>query len=144
MVIKKVADKLASCFGSESGKMAYIATNDGSIASGYATGSTAEDAEENLSNQNNMIILEKIQVISAAAANCQDEVRQALAFAALFCRHNCTIEELSARSVACRALYYQLQDGDLAKKIAWSAARVSAAAAIGDIKAAEEAANKIA
>jgi hypothetical protein len=53
MVVKKVSEKLAVCFGAERGKkMAYIATNDGTIESGYAHGETAEEASENLTKQN--------------------------------------------------------------------------------------------
>jgi len=53
MVVKKVSEKLAACYGVDRAKgMAYIATNDGTVESGYAHGETAEAAAANLEAKN--------------------------------------------------------------------------------------------
>jgi hypothetical protein len=67
MVVKKVSEKLASCYGTErANKMAYIATNNGTIESGYANGETAEEAIENLKKQNALNMGSKKMTIEEA------------------------------------------------------------------------------
>lgn len=61
MVVKKVAEKLASCFGG--GKDEYIATNDGTVESGYAYGATPEEAINNLKKQSREDSMESMTVV---------------------------------------------------------------------------------
>jgi hypothetical protein len=53
MVVKKVSEKVLSCYGLEQRKdMVFLATNDGTIDSGYAFGKTEKQAVENLTKEN--------------------------------------------------------------------------------------------
>jgi hypothetical protein len=52
VIVKKVSEKITKCYGDRASEMSYLATNDGTIESGYAHGKTAEEAIENLTKQN--------------------------------------------------------------------------------------------
>ncbi len=58
MTVHKISEKIRMCFGSGREKQKYLATNNGTIESGYAYGETAPEAIKNLERSNASVDVE--------------------------------------------------------------------------------------
>lgn len=91
-------------------------------------------------------ILECISIIgkSADENNAPTEAKDALIFAALWCRGNCTDKELAAYAInAKNAIELYDPKAKTQRDFLWASARIAAAACLANVDAAREAVERI-